>query len=545
MKFIEIKNLCYKYPMENKLTLDNINLEINKGEFILLTGKSGSGKSTLGKALTGSVPNFYGGTIKGEILISGCSLKKVKEEERAKAITMVFQDPEKQLVMNKVHREIALGLQNIGIESSDIKRRVFESLQFLNILDLWERNIDTLSGGQKQKVSIASALSYAPSCIIFDEPTSQLDPSSAEETFNLVKKINKELGITIIVIEQRINKWFDEADKIYIMDEGKISFYGDRENFYKNVPHEYDIFMPSYLRFMKKLGEDMPPRDFREALIKVSENEDLKLKNPLKTVEKEKKEEIIKVHKMSFSYEDHKVIKDLELSVMGEDFLCIMGPNGAGKSTFLKCLMGFLNYKGSISVLNKEASKIKKEGILKYIGYVSQNPNDYITKETVYEELKFTLDNYKIKDEGIITEVLNKLELYECKDKNPRDLSGGQKQRVAIASILVIKPKIIILDEPTRGMDLEAKEKLGLILKKLQEDGSTIIIVTHDVEFSASFCNRFILMFNGEIIADGPKYKVLKDGIYYTTPINKLFRGINKPVFSLKDAEKLLSSGVK
>jgi len=209
--YIEIKDLSYKYPLEDKLTLDSINLKLNTGDIMLITGKSGSGKSTLAKAIVGTVPSFYGGSIKGCVNIEGEDINKMSHNKRAKEITMVFQHPERQLMMNKVHREIAFGLENIGVDETVIKRRVWEAMQFADILHLANRNINTLSGGEKQKVAIASAIAYMPKCIVLDEPTSQLDPPSAESVVNLVKKINTELGMSIVLIEQRVNKWFDVA----------------------------------------------------------------------------------------------------------------------------------------------------------------------------------------------------------------------------------------------------------------------------------------------------------------------------------------------
>ena len=224
MSYIEIKDLTYYYPKEAKPVLKNINLQLNKGEILFVVGQSGSGKSTLAKCISGAVPNFYGGTIQGSVSIDGQGIIEMEHSKRALEVTMVFQDPESQLIMNKVHREIAFGLENVGIESVEIKRRIWEAMQFSNILDIANREINTLSGGQKQRVAITSAIAYLPNCIILDEPTSQLDPASAEDVIALIKKINDELGITIIIIEQRIDKWFDIADKILVLSNGEIAF---------------------------------------------------------------------------------------------------------------------------------------------------------------------------------------------------------------------------------------------------------------------------------------------------------------------------------
>lgn len=535
MNYIEAKNIDYYYPREEKKTLDSINFIIEKGDFVLLTGESGSGKSTLAKCISGSIPNFYGGTIGGQIYLNGKVIKDIEHVQRAKEITMVFQDPERQLVMNKVHREIAFGLENVGIEENKIKRRVFEAMQYSNLLQLAYRDINTLSGGEKQKVAIASALSYMPNCIILDEPTSQLDPSAAFEVCELVKRINEELGITIIVIEQRIDKWFDVADKIMVMEKGRKIFFGNKEEMYDEKSGKLEKFLPTYLKLSKFLKLNNRPQGLKNIRKSIR---NFKFAKPI-VDEKKVGKEAIHVKNLSCKYGEAQAVKDLSLSVNCMDFLAILGSNGAGKSTFMKAIIGLNKYKGSIKIFEKEVSKIKLTEVSKIVGYISQNPNDYLTKDTVYEELKFTLENHKLKEYEVIDEVLKDLKIYEFKDKNPRDLSGGQRQRVAVASILVLKPKILMLDEPTRGMDTSAKKDLGEILKNLNKSGTTIILITHDVDFAAEYCNKFMLMFNGEKVSIGSKTDVLSEGIFYTTTINKLIRDNEKDIFTLNQAMKM------
>lgn len=533
MSYIELKNINYWYPEEKNKTLDNINLNIQNGHIVFITGKSGSGKSTLAKCITGAVPNFYGGTISGAIYINGRDLKTFSHTERAKEITMAFQDPEKQLMMNKVHREVAFGLENVGIEEKKIKRRVWESLQFTNMLSLSYRDIDTLSGGEKQKIAITSAVAYMPRCIILDEPTSQLDPSASEEIAALIKKINEELGITIIVIEQRIDKWFDAADEIVVMDKGRIIFSGNKNELYICKDQNLYDYLPNYLKLSKKLKLKDMPVGFRACRNVVHKLKPVVKINDSSDIEAEVNNCCISAEKLTSSYGDKNVIDSLSMKLMENDFVSILGPNGAGKSTLLKTLMGLIRYKGSIKLYDHEIKKLKLKDISKQIGYISQNPNDYLSKDTLYNELKFTLDNFDIHDDEIIEQTLEEFGLLNLKDKNPRDLSGGERQRAAIASVLVLKPKIIFLDEPTRGLDYENKKRLGSFLRKLNKDGTAIVLVTHDLEFASEFCSRFILLFNGEIIADGSREDILSDSIYYTTQINKIFRGINDKVYNI------------
>lgn len=532
MTYIETKNLSYSYPLENKKALSNISLKVNKGEILLVLGGSGSGKSTLAKCITGTIPNFYGGIISGEITINGKNIREFEHREMAKEITMVFQDPERQLVMNKVHREIAFGLENIGINSLEIKRRVWESLQFSNTMDLAFRDTDSLSGGQKQRIAITSAIAYTPECIVFDEPTSQLDPAAAEEVLSLIKKINDELGTTVVIIEQRLDRWVDVADKIIVLKDGCQSFFGTKEELYNTKEEKNYGYLPIYLKLAKMLRFNKMPRNFKEtrALLNNSDVTFEQFEN--KSIQGTS---IINASGLSCRYDDIEALKDLNFSINSGEFVALLGANGAGKSTLLKSIVGLMKYSGKLIVGDKEVKRTKLKELAKTVGYVSQNPNDYISKNTVLEEVKFTLDNYEIADNGIIEETLKALDIWKLRDKNPRDLSGGERQRVAIASILVLKPKILLLDEPTRGLDSNVKIALGETLKKLNNMGSTIVLVTHDVEFAAEFCSRFMLMFNGEIVADGDRKNVLSNSIYYTTAVNKLMRDIDDGVFLLKE----------
>lgn len=572
MAYIEIKDLTYYYPKEkgqeddnqnyNTPALNDIDITFNKGDILLVLGKSGSGKSTLGKAIVGSVPHFYGGSIKGSITVDGENLEELEHHRRAEAVTMVFQDPEKQLMMNKVHREIAFGLENIGAEEKTIKRRVWEAMQFTNILHLAYRDINTLSGGEKQKVAITSALSYLPKCIILDEPLSQLDPLAAEEIVSLIKKINEELGITIIIIEQRINPWFQAADKIAFMEQGKLNFFETKEKFCSACIGDAVNFLPDYVKLFKLAEREYIPKNFKEArsfidelynetqLIDKETRSERKIElnnseNKLKSLEINNsgdKDLIIKVDELQSYYGERQAVKNISLKVNKGDFISIMGANGAGKSTFLKTLMGLQPYTGSIKVFGKEVKKTSIKELSRYLGYVSQNPNDYISKDTVFEELKFTMDNFQCYDEEVLDSVLNDLDILSLKYKNPRDLSGGEKQRVAIASILVNTPKILILDEPTRGIDIHLKHRIGEMLKALQKSGVTIIIVTHDVEFSSLYSDKLILMFNGEVMCEGGVSEVLSNGIYYTTCTHKLFRNKNKSIYTINQGVKALRS---
>ncbi|SUY46765.1 cobalt ABC transporter ATPase [Clostridium putrefaciens] len=560
MNHIKLNNLSYKYPNAINDSLKDINTDIEKGEFVLVIGKSGSGKSTLAKVISGSIPNFYGGRLRGKIEIEGVNCINETGDNHRRNVSMVFQDPEKQLIMNKVHREIAFGLENIGLETSDIQKRLFESLQFCSLLDFYNRDIKTLSGGEKQKVVIASALAMRDECIILDEPTSQLDPSSAEEIINLIKKINEELGVTIIVIEQRMERWMEFSDKIIFMNQGKIDFFGIPEDFLNT---NNSSFMPSYIEALRYMNIKESPKTFKgariimekqlgikikvaERLNKDKEHKEIKTKSLIGKLfsKKEKEEGEISIKGLKVKYDDNLVLNNINLNIKKGDFCALIGPNGAGKSTFFKSIMSLVDYTGDIRFQNKNTRDIDKRDFYKSIGYVSQNPNDYISRDSVYNEIKFTLDNYNIKDEGKINKVIKRLNLEHLKDKNPRDISGGERQRLAIATMIVLEPKVLLIDEPTRGLDDENKKRLQEILKEINSTGVTIILITHDMDFAASSANRFIMLFNGKITSDGDMQKVFKEGFYYTTTLHKLFNNINKNIFNLEDVNTFYKKGL-
>ncbi|MBP1744756.1 MAG: cbiO1 [Firmicutes bacterium] len=544
--YISIEGLSYRYPAEKENVLEDISIGIESGEVVFICGDSGSGKTTLGKCMTGAVPGFYGGTMKGSLSVNGIEISRMEHRRRASEITMVFQDPERQLMMSRVHREIAFGLENVGVDPAQIKRRVWESMQFCNILDLWDREIKTLSGGQKQKAAVAAAIAYLPKCIIFDEPTSQLDPLAAEEIIALIAKINRELGITAVIIEQRIERCFEISDRILLMENGRVGFYGSRQQFYSLGENGRSRYLPIHLRLAKHAGAVEMPSSVKETRRLMAS----KAKGLAPSVEVAahpsrevgKREELLRMKGLGVSFGSREVIKRLDLSVSKGDFTGIFGPNGAGKSTLLKAAAGLLKYSGSVRLKGSEVSRYRNSDIGRVIGYVSQNPNDYISKDSVYEELKFTLDNFGCSDCSAIDEVLRELELEAVKDKNPRDLSGGERQRVAIASVLVNRPEILLLDEPTRGLDSKLKQQLGKLLSKLNRSGVTIILVTHDIEFATEFCSRYLLLFSGEIISSGTREEVLKDGIFYTTAANKIFRDIAPGIYTADQAKGWLDS---
>lgn len=456
MIVFEGRNLTYYYPDSNKASLKNLHIVINEGDFILISGPSGSGKSTLGKVLGGVIPELYGGKFSGEI----CT--------KPDLVGMVFQNPERQLVMNKVEREVAFGLENLGIKYDVMRDRVPEMMELLDICHLKDKRTYEISGGEKQKVVICSIIAMGHKLLVMDEVTSQLDIGASCKIFNIIKKLNKEFGYTIVLIDHKVDKWLQLADKILFMNEGQIIF--------NDGPEEFILWS-----------------NFNKSTLKCDAQS-------LKIAEKKfnQKEEVINAWQLHYTYNDKtEALKGVDMSVFNREIIGIMGENGCGKSTLLKVIAKLLKaQKGDISIKGR-------------VGYLSQEPDDYLFNDTVYEELKYTLDNLKAFDYTKIKGMLETLELLECEDKNPRDLSGGEKQRVALASVLVMEPDILVLDEPARGLDKALVNKLCQIIIDIKSMGGTVIIATHDVQLAGSVCDRIFLMEKGSIVKVGKCKEIL------------------------------------
>lgn len=519
MEKIIIDDLSFWYPECETPALSNINLSVKEGELVLIVGPSGSGKSTLLRCLNRIVPDFYGGKIKGKVCIDGINLKNWDKKAIVSTIGMVYQHPEKQIVLQDVEREIAFGLENLNMDLNKMKRNVSEAISLLNLTNIKDKSTNEISGGEKQRIAIASVIAMNPEIIIFDEPISQLDPIGAEEVLNFIKKLNKDMGKTIILVEHRLDKCFDLADRIIFMENGVIVGEGKKSNIPKNISKKY--FLPNLTYIFREAGYKEGPTNVKEARSIISELEFGNIKYPLKNF----KENILEISKLEFGYKKgERTLQGINMKLGRGEIITVMGENGAGKSTLFKLAAGVLeNYKGTIKISGKAIKGCENKERIKMIGYLSQNPNDYFGRETVFEEVAYTLKNIGEYESKLVENILARLNIDKLSQKNPRDLSGGEKQRVAIACTMVTNPDILILDEPTRGMDAEAKEILGTIIKELAESGKSIVIITHDTDFAADYSDSIILMFDGEIVARGSVYEILYDSIYYSSQIARVF----------------------
>nr|WP_272507208.1 energy-coupling factor transporter ATPase [Clostridium aestuarii] len=535
VEILRVANLSFWYPDEEKTAIEDINLSVNEGEFILIVGPSGCGKSTLVRLFNRVIPDYYGGKIKGKVFLKGKNIRGLNKADIIKNVGMVYQHPEKQIVLEDVEREIAFGLENLNTEINKMKRNVAEAMSLLGLYKIKDKTTTEISGGEKQRVAIASVVSMDPDILLFDEPISQLDPISSEEVLNSIKKLNRDMGKTVILIEQRLDRCFDLADRIIFMEDGKIIAEGKPNLIPKIIDKKY--FMPNISYIFKKAKKNNIPVNVKEARELISDKEF----NITKECKKEYKENIIEVKKLRFQYEKgQKTLNNINFNLKKGEILAVMGENGAGKSTLFKIIAGVINrYKGQIKIKNQNIKKLDVKQRIKLVGYLSQNPNDYFGRENVFEEIAYTLRNIGEYEEAKVDNIIKQFNLEHLKDKNPRDLSGGEKQRVAIACTLVTEPEILILDEPTRGMDASAKDKLGEMIKMLAEQGKTIVLVTHDSDFAADYADTVMLMFNGEITALGQAVDILYDSLYYSPQVARVFKNKCKIIKS-EDAVEVL-----
>lgn len=522
MEIMKLENYFYYYPNRLNPSLENINFSLFEGEIVLVLGKSGSGKSTLAKVLSDLIPEYHGGAVKGNFTKS-CDA------------SIIFQDPEQQIVMDTVERELAFSMENMGISRADMVENVKEIIKTLDIKSFSNFKTMDLSGGQKQKVCIGSALSMKRKILILDEPTSQLDPVYAQDIINMVVDLNEKHGYTIILVEQRVERCLHIASRVVFMEEGKIVFSGNKKDFVNFSKKNNLDFLPPVSEFFISMGvkNDIPVTV--EEGRKLLESYDVNFKKHDKRSDFQKEREII-IRDLSFSYgEDIYVLEDINMDFTKGTIVGIMGENGSGKSTLLKNIASLVKpNRGYIEVMGK-------------VGFLSQNPNDYLFSDTVREEIKFTMDLNQRYDEEKLKNIIKRLDLENNLENNPRDLSGGERQRVAIGSVLAIEPDILILDEPTRGLDRFLKRKLNELLLSFAEEGKTVIIVTHDIEFCAATCDKVAILAGGRLIDYDVPTKVFSKDRYYRTQISRLFDNFTEEDISvtLKDASDFITLSKK
>lgn len=556
MALFEINNLKFWYPGAEKAALDGIHLKIEPGEFVVICGKSGCGKTTLLRHLK-SVLTPYGRR-EGEILYQGQPLETVSARKQAGEIGYVMQSPDNQIVTDKVWHELAFGVENLGYDQQTIRLRVAEMASFFGIQNWFHKKVEELSGGQKQLLNLASIMTMQPKVLVLDEPTSQLDPIAAGEFLSTIRKINLELGTTIIMIEHRLEEVFPMADKVLVLEDGMQQYAASPREVGKALAGN-DLFlaMPAPVQIYEALGQvgECPltvcegrkwlSLHYAEMLKKKQESEQKKAfeEKKFQIRETNKKEVVIEAKEVWFRYERElpDVVRDLSFQVTQGELFCILGGNGTGKSTTLSLISGIRKpYRGKILLKGQDIRKKKNAelagGIL---GVLPQNPQDLFVKDTVLEDLKEMFEGWsrekRKEEETLLAQVIADTQIEHLLKMHPYDLSGGEQQRAALAKVLLLEPEILLLDEPTKGLDGFYKQKLADIFQNLKKRGTTILMVSHDIEFCASYADRCAMFFDGGIVISSEAKEFFTGNSFYTTAANRLARHLFPEAVTVKD----------
>lgn len=532
MELFAIKNLSFSYPEQTVQALHNLNLVIQKGDFFVLCGHSGCGKSTLLRQLKPSVAPH--GALSGEILFHNKSLQDIDPESASSKIGFVMQSPETQVVTDKVWHELAFGMESLGYDTPTIRRRCAEMAAFFGIENWYYKNVSDLSGGQKQLLCLASVMTLQPEVLILDEPTAQLDPIAASEFLGTLGKINRELGTTIILSEHRLEEALALANRAVVMEQGQILCSGSVNEIGAYLKtHENTMFsaMPCAMRVWGSVDCDVAcpvtvneGREFLQTYLRDHPAKPLRKEAHISAVGEER----INASEVWFRYEKElpDVVKGLSVQAHAGEFFCILGGNGSGKTTTLKLLSGLKKpYRGEIRTTGR-------------IGLLPQDPQTVFLKKTVYEDLEdiLKLQGFPAKQqETKIRKVAGLCEITQLLQRHPYDLSGGEQQRAALAKILLLSPDILLLDEPTKGLDVPFKQTLANILRKLLNSGVCIIMVSHDIEFCAANADRCGLFFDGNLVTVSDPGSFFAGNSFYTTAANRMAREFEPNAVTAED----------
>lgn len=541
MAHIHIQNLSFSYPGANTPALSEVNLSVAPGEYVLLCGKSGSGKTTLLRHLkTVLAPH---GLRSGSVTLDGVPLEQVSPGSQAARIGFVMQDPDDQIVTDKVWHELAFGLENLGCDQKAMRLRVAEMASFFGIQDWFHREVSELSGGQKQLVNLASIMAMQPEVLILDEPTSQLDPIAASDFLGTLKKINRELGTTILITEHRMEDVFPAADRVVVMEQGRITAAGEprevaRQLYEADSPLFSALPAPVRIFFADQRTGSVPltVREGRQWLRGFFREPPRRVSLPPEPEFPAGKVPALEIREGWYRYERNgpDVLRGIGFSVPQGSFFAIVGGNGTGKSTTLKAVCGICKlYRGSVRLFGKEL-KSYRDGLFKgNLAMLPQDPKSLFVKQTLREDLAEM-------GSGKISEIARLCQVEHLLDAHPSDLSGGETQRAALAKVLLSEPKLLLLDEPTKGMDSFFKQSFAALLKKLCRGGMTVVMVSHDIEFCAEHADLVGMFFDGQLLTTDTPRRFFGSNSVYTTAANRMSRGIFQNAVTAADVAALL-----
>ena len=531
MAHFEIKDLTFSYASaKGRHSLENVSLSIEQGVFLVLCGKSGSGKSTLLRQLkTVLTPN---GKRSGEILFRGVPLKEVSDRDQSEKIGFVMQNPDDQIVTDKVWHELAFGLESLGCDQKTMRGRVAEMACYFGIQDWFHWDVATLSGGQKQLLNLASIMAMQPEVLILDEPTSQLDPIAASDFLNTVRKIITELGTTVIITEHRLEDIFPYADRAVVMDKGRV-IADDAPGKVGQLLFEQEnpmfAAMPTPVRVYYGAGgtgeSPLTVRQGRSWLSREFPEKPQKNAIPAPALPEEIENSALVLKELWFRYEKDSpdILRGVSAEIPSGSLYAILGGNGAGKSTTLKAISGICRpYRGKVTLFGKPVDKYKSSELFHgCLAMLPQDPKSLFVKKTVREDL-----SEMTKDKSSIERIAALCQVTELLDSHPYDLSGGEQQRAALAKVLLTNPKLLLLDEPTKGIDSFFKETFAGILADLKKQGITIVMVSHDVEFCARYADVVSMFFDGQILTTDTPRRFFGSNSFYTTAAHRMSRHI-------------------
>ena len=544
MANFEIRDLTFSYPGAAAPALDHVNLTIRQGEFVLLCGKSGSGKTTLLRHLKSVLTPH--GERSGTIAFRGKPLQQVPQGEQAAKIGFVMQNPDDQIVTDKVWHELAFGLENLGCDEKTMRLRVAEMASYFGIQEWFHREVAELSGGQKQLLNLASIMAMQPEVLILDEPTSQLDPIAAADFLNTIRKINRELGTTILITEHRTEDVFHAADHVVVMEGGKVTADGSpRQVAQKLYAENSQLFpaLPAPVRaFYESEAEGNCPLTVREGRTWLTE---LYPELPQITALPPEAEfpmgkvPALEVKEGWFRYEKDApdILRGVTFAVPQGSLYAIVGGNGTGKSTTLKAVCGICRlYRGSVALFGRKLQSYRKGELFQgCLSMLPQDPKSLFVKQTLREDLaEMSSDKEKI------TQISRLCEIDHLLDAHPYDLSGGEVQRAALAKVLLTNPRLLLLDEPTKGLDSFFKVKLAGILKQLRKTGMTIVMVSHDVEFCAEYADLVGMFFDGQLLTTDTPRRFFGSNSFYTTAANRMSRCVFRNAVTASDVAGLI-----
>lgn len=523
----ELEDVSYRYPSATRPALDRVSWQVPDGSFIVVAGASGSGKSTLLRCLNGLVPHFSGGELGGSILVAGHDVRRRGPRTLSRSVGIVFQDPETQLLTSRVDDEIAFSLEQHGVERATLRTRVEEMLDLLGIAALRARDPATLSGGERQRVAIAAALALHPRLLVLDEPTSQLDPWGAEDVLAALARLNEDLGLTVVLAEHRLERVLAHADRLRYLGRDGTTLDG--------APHDVlgaidPAVVPPISRLGLLEGWRPLPLTIKEGRTRV---QDLVLPPEPSVPTMTNGETAFVLTGMTLAHGNEVVLRNLDLTIHGGEVVALMGRNGSGKTTLLRALMGFhRTRRGRITLFGRDVTSAEPASIAQDVGYLPQQPGTLLFSERVVDEVTFTLaqrNGHSRRQQRSewqdADNVLARMGLAELAERHPRDLSGGERERTALAAVLAGAPRVLLLDEPTRGMDAMRKADLAALLRELAAEGVAVVLATHDVELVARYADRVVLLGGGEVVTDGPTRTVLAGSLTFSPQINRLLGG--------------------